>query len=59
MKMFDNGQQGQAWASLNRNWDIRADIKAGVPSDESEAARRLFKRYPGRPNAERFYEIWE
>jgi 5'-deoxynucleotidase YfbR-like HD superfamily hydrolase len=40
----------------------RADMEAGLPSAESEAAeylRQLFKRYPRKPNAERFYNIWD
>jgi hypothetical protein len=41
---------------------VRADMAAGVPSAESEAAeylRQLFKRYPRKLNAERFYNIWD
>lgn len=40
----------------------RADMEAGLASAESEAAeylRQLFKRYPRKPNAERFYTIWD
>jgi hypothetical protein len=40
----------------------RADMEAGLPSAESEAAeyiRQLFKRYPRKQNAERFFHIWD
>lgn len=41
---------------------IRADMVAGVASAESEAAeyiRQLFKRYPRKASAERFYNMWD
>jgi hypothetical protein len=38
------------------------DLAAGMASAESEAAeyiRQLFKRYPRKQNAQRFYDMWD
>jgi len=60
---FGNYQSIEQQNKEQEQWDqVRADISAGKASAESEAAeyiRQLFKRYPRKPNAERFYNIWE
>jgi hypothetical protein len=60
---YGNHQTIEQQKREKAQWDqVRADIAAGVPSAESEAAeylRQIFKRYPRKLNAERFYDIWE
>jgi hypothetical protein len=60
---FGNYQSVEQQNKEQEQWgQVRADIAAGVASAESEAAeyiRQLFKRYPRKQSAERFYDIWE
>ncbi|MFP5260808.1 MAG: hypothetical protein ACLGJB_02745 [Blastocatellia bacterium] len=58
-----NYQTVEKFDKEQEQWkQARADMEAGVDSTESEAAeyiRQLFRRYPRKPNAERFYDIWD
>jgi hypothetical protein len=62
-RFFGNHQTIEQFNKEQEQWkQAKADMEAGVASTDSEAAeyiRRLFKRYPRKPNAERFYHIWE
>jgi len=62
-RYFGNYQTVEKYNKEQEQWkQAKADMAAGVDSAESEAAeyiRQLFKRYPRKPNAERFYHIWE
>ena len=61
--IFGNYQTVEQFNKEQEQWkQVRADMEAGVDSAESEAAeyiRQLFKRYPRRQAAKRFYNIWE
>jgi hypothetical protein len=63
VRFYGNHQTVEQYDKTQEQWkQIRADMAAGVPSAESEAAeylRQLFKRYPRRRDAKRFYDIWE
>ena len=60
---FGNHQTVEQHKKEQEQWkQAKADMAAGVATAESEAAeyiRQLFKRYPRKPNAERFYSFWE
>ena len=60
---FGNHQTVEQHKKEQEQWrQVRADMEAGVASAESEAAeyiRQLYKRYPRKANAERFYNIWD
>lgn len=62
-QIFGNYQTVEQFNKEQEQWNqARADMAAGVASADSEAAgyiRQLFKRYPRRRNAKRFYNIWE
>jgi hypothetical protein len=62
-QIFGNYQTVEQHDKEQEQWaKVRADMAAGVESAESEAAgyiRQLFKRYPRRVGAERFYAIWD
>ena len=61
--IFGNHQTDEQFNKEQEQWkQVRADMAGGVPSSDSEAAeyiRQLFRRYPRRENAERFYSIWD
>ena len=56
-------QTVEQYTKEQEQWNrVREDMAAGVATAESEAAeyiRQLFKRYPRKPNARRFYGFWE
>jgi hypothetical protein len=60
---YGNHQTVEQFNKEQEQWkQVRADMAAGVASAESEAAeyiRQLFKRYPRRQDAKRFYDIWD
>ena len=60
---FGNHQTVEQQKKEQEQWkQARADMAAGVSSVESEAAeyiRQLYKRYPRKQNAERFYDMWD
>jgi hypothetical protein len=60
---FGNHQTVEQFNKEQEQWkQVRADQEASVSSAKSEAAehlRQLFKRYPRRQSAERFYDIWD
>lgn len=60
---YSNYQTVEQHKKEQEQWkQVRVDMEGGVDSSESEAAeyiRQLFKRYPRKPTAERFYTIWE
>ena len=60
---FGNHQTVEQHKKEQEQWkQAKADLAAGVATAESEAAeyiRQLFKRYPRKPNAGRFYSFWE
>lgn len=62
-RFYGNHQTVEQYDETQEQWkQARADMEAGVDSAESEAAeyiRQLFKRYPRRRDAKRFYNIWE
>jgi hypothetical protein len=62
-QVFGNYQTIEQFDKEQEQWkQAKVDLAAGMASAESEAAeyiRQLFKRYPRKPNAERFYHIWE
>jgi hypothetical protein len=62
-RIFGNYQTVEQFNKEQEQWkQARADMEAGVASAESEAAeylRQIFKRYPRRQDAKRFYDIWE
>lgn len=61
--LYGNDQTAEEFDKEQEQWNrVREDMAAGVASAESEAAeyiRQLFKRYPRKPHAERFYDIWD
>ncbi|MFP5260888.1 MAG: hypothetical protein ACLGJB_03155 [Blastocatellia bacterium] len=62
-RIFGNYQTAEKFNKEQEQWkQARADMEAGIDSAESEAAeyiRELFKRYPRKQGAERFYDIWD
>lgn len=62
VRFYGNHQTVEQFNKTQEQWkQARADMAAGVASAESEAAeylRQLFKRYPRRRDAKRFYNIW-
>jgi hypothetical protein len=63
VRFYGNHQTAEQYDKTQDQWkQARADMEAGVDSAESEAAeylRQLFKRYPRRRDAKRFYKIWD
>jgi hypothetical protein len=61
--IFGNHQTDEQFNKEQEQWKrVREDMAAGVDSAESEAAeyiRQLFRRYPRRVNAKRFYTLWD
>jgi hypothetical protein len=61
--LYGNDQTAEEFDKEQEQWNrVREDMAAGVASADSEAAeyiRQLFKRYPRRMDAERFYDIWD
>jgi hypothetical protein len=61
--IFGNYQTVEEQKKEQEQWkQTKADMAAGVASADSEAAeylRQLFKRYPRRRDAKRFYDIWD
>jgi 5'-deoxynucleotidase YfbR-like HD superfamily hydrolase len=62
-QIFGNYQTVEQFNKEQEQWkQAKADMAAGVPSAESEGAeyiRQLFRRYPRRRDAKRFYNIWD
>jgi hypothetical protein len=62
-RFFGNHQTVEQFNKEQEQWkQVRSDMTAGAASADSEAAeyiRQLFKRYPRRRDAKRFYDIWE
>ena len=60
---YGNFETAEQFDKEQEQWNqVREDQAAGVASAESVAAeyiRQLFKRYPRRQSAERFYDIWD
>jgi hypothetical protein len=62
-RFFGNYPTVEQFNKEQEQWrQVRADMAAGVDSANSEAAeyiRQLFRRYPRRRDAKRFYDIWD
>jgi hypothetical protein len=63
VRFYGNHQTVEQFDKTQEQWkQAKADMEAGVDSAESEAGeylRQLFKLYPRRSDAKRFYNIWE
>ena len=62
-RFFGNYQTVEKYNKEQEQWkQAKADMAAGVPSAESEAAeyiRQLFKRYPRKQGVKRYYDLWD
>jgi hypothetical protein len=62
-RFYGNHQTVEQYDKTQEQWkQAKADMAAGVPSAESEAAeyiRQLFKRCPRKQGVKRYYHLWE